>query len=346
MASPRKTEVLQLLRDSKDYVSGQQICESFGISRTAVWKIINQLKEEGYEITPLLGTQYDDRMKVIAEFVPRELGQKNNEIVSVSTPQILKDGKLVQTAKIVVATQVIEQAPEVDNRTLRSSFKEVGLESNESAAGRIQNDNGGNLTSIQAKIIRTKALTVFENAQDSDNQRLHDAIVSAAHGIIANASVLALLYKALDAVKKGRMSVREAMALLETYMDIDDDTHKSLIENLDKTIEEIEQSLQRKSQSQKEKNIQETYQETEKEKSNEQNAQEAYTETEQERKNQEEANKQLNTYEQTDEDIARDKTIEKQRKEGVDFSTGTIDFESPDWEKQVEQAETEGHKIE
>lgn len=93
-------------------------------------------------------------------------------------------------------------------------------------------------------------------------------------------------------------------------------------------------------------NTQEAYQETEKEKSNEQNAQEAYTETEQERKNQEEANKQLNTYEQTDEDLARDKAIEEQRKEGIDFSSGTIDFESPDWEKQVEQAEAEGHKIE
>lgn len=311
-----------------------------------IQKIQEALKEEGYEITPLLGTQYNGRMKVIAEFVPRQPGQKNNEIVSVRTPQILKDGKLVQAAKIVVATQVIEQAPEVDNRTLRSSFKEVGLESNESEAGRIQNDNGGNLTSIQAKIIRTKALTVFENAQDSDNQRLHDAIVSAAHGTIANAPVLALLYKALDAVKKGRMSVREAMALLEIHMDVGDDTHKSLMANLDKIPEEIEQQLQRRPQSQKEKNIQETYQETEKEKSNEQNAQEIYTETEQERKNQEEANRQLNTYEQTEKDIARDKAIEEQKKEGVDFSTGTIDFESPNWEKQVEQAEAEGHKIE
>lgn len=94
------------------------------------------------------------------------------------------------------------------------------------------------------------------------------------------------------------------------------------------------------------KNTQEAYQETKREKSNEQNAQEAYIETKQERKNQEEANKQLNTYEQTDEDIARDKAIEEQKKEGVDFSTGTIDFESPNWEKQVEQAEAEGHKIE
>ena len=94
------------------------------------------------------------------------------------------------------------------------------------------------------------------------------------------------------------------------------------------------------------KNAQEAYQETEREKSNEKNAQETYTETEQERRNQEEANKQLNTYEQTDEEIARDKAIEEQKKEGVDFSTGTIDFESPNWEKQVEQAEAEGHKIE
>lgn len=93
-------------------------------------------------------------------------------------------------------------------------------------------------------------------------------------------------------------------------------------------------------------NTQEAYQETEREKSNEQNAQETYTETEQEKRNQEEANRQLHTYEQTDEDIARDKAIEEQRKEGVDFSSGTIDFESPNWEKQVEQAEAEGHKIE
>lgn len=92
--------------------------------------------------------------------------------------------------------------------------------------------------------------------------------------------------------------------------------------------------------------VQETIEVTDKERSNEKNAQEAYTETEQERRNQKEAERQLKTYEQTDEEIARDKAIEEQKKEGVDFSTGTIDFESPNWEKQVEQAEAEGHKIE
>lgn len=45
-----KADILALLRNSKDYVSGQQLCDKFGVTRTAVWKVINQLKEEGYRI--------------------------------------------------------------------------------------------------------------------------------------------------------------------------------------------------------------------------------------------------------------------------------------------------------
>lgn len=45
-----KTEILQMLRKSDGYVSGQMLCDTFGVSRTAVWKVINQLKEEGYQI--------------------------------------------------------------------------------------------------------------------------------------------------------------------------------------------------------------------------------------------------------------------------------------------------------
>lgn len=45
-----KTEILTLLRDTEGYVSGQELCNKFGVSRTAIWKAINQLKEAGYEI--------------------------------------------------------------------------------------------------------------------------------------------------------------------------------------------------------------------------------------------------------------------------------------------------------
>ncbi len=169
-----------------------------------IQKIQETLKKEGYEITPLLGTIYNDGMKVIAEFVDTGSKYKEGEIVSVKKPQILKDGVLAQAARITVATKV-------------------------------------------------------ENTES---------------------------------------------------------------------------------------NIQETYQETEKEKSNEENAQEVYNETEKEKKNQEEAERQIHTTEQTEEDVTRATALKEQQKEGVDFSTESFDLESPDWEKQVEQAQAEGHKIE
>lgn len=45
-----KAEMLRILRDGTEYRSGQELCDRFGVSRTAVWKMINQLKEAGYDI--------------------------------------------------------------------------------------------------------------------------------------------------------------------------------------------------------------------------------------------------------------------------------------------------------
>ena len=45
-----KSEILRLLKSSETYLSGQQICEQFQVSRTAVWKVMEQLKKEGYQI--------------------------------------------------------------------------------------------------------------------------------------------------------------------------------------------------------------------------------------------------------------------------------------------------------
>ncbi len=46
-----KKEILKLLKTNRDaFVSGGKISESFEVSRTAIWKCINQLKAEGYEI--------------------------------------------------------------------------------------------------------------------------------------------------------------------------------------------------------------------------------------------------------------------------------------------------------
>ena len=55
-----KTEILKLLREQDGYLSGQQICETLGVSRTAVWKVMNQLKEEGYQIEAVPNKGYAD----------------------------------------------------------------------------------------------------------------------------------------------------------------------------------------------------------------------------------------------------------------------------------------------
>ena len=54
----RKQEVLRQLREADGYVSGQQLCEALGVSRTAVWKIINRLKEDGYPIEAVTNKGY------------------------------------------------------------------------------------------------------------------------------------------------------------------------------------------------------------------------------------------------------------------------------------------------
>lgn len=46
-----KEEILKLLKEKRDgFVSGQEISDKFGVSRTAIWKYINAIKEQGYEI--------------------------------------------------------------------------------------------------------------------------------------------------------------------------------------------------------------------------------------------------------------------------------------------------------
>lgn len=53
-----KAEILKMLRENDGYISGQRLCEEFGVSRTAVWKAINQLKEDGYEVEAVRNKGY------------------------------------------------------------------------------------------------------------------------------------------------------------------------------------------------------------------------------------------------------------------------------------------------
>jgi len=53
-----KAEILALLRESEDFISGQELCRRFGVTRSAVWKAVGQLKKEGYEIEAVQNRGY------------------------------------------------------------------------------------------------------------------------------------------------------------------------------------------------------------------------------------------------------------------------------------------------
>lgn len=53
-----KSEIIALLRQRGEHVSGQELCERFGVSRTAVWKAVEQLKKDGYHIEAVKNRGY------------------------------------------------------------------------------------------------------------------------------------------------------------------------------------------------------------------------------------------------------------------------------------------------
>ena len=53
-----KGEILKILRETDGYVSGQDLCDRLEVSRTAVWKVIRQLEQEGYGIDAVRNRGY------------------------------------------------------------------------------------------------------------------------------------------------------------------------------------------------------------------------------------------------------------------------------------------------
>ena len=111
-----KTRLLRILREAEEYVSGQQLCELFGVSRTAVWKIIGQLKEEGYGIEAVKNRGYKivdtpdvmTSQEILSRLHAEWMGQKCIHLASVDSTnnyakRIAEEGALAGT--LVVADE-------------------------------------------------------------------------------------------------------------------------------------------------------------------------------------------------------------------------------------------------
>ena len=44
-----KSEILRLLKENDTYISGQQLCEQFQVSRTAIWKAVSYTHLDVYK---------------------------------------------------------------------------------------------------------------------------------------------------------------------------------------------------------------------------------------------------------------------------------------------------------
>lgn len=62
------------MQNCQDFISGQEISEKFGVSRTAVWKAIRQLEAEGYVIEAVRNKGY--RLKEEPDLLTEEQLQK------------------------------------------------------------------------------------------------------------------------------------------------------------------------------------------------------------------------------------------------------------------------------
>lgn len=53
-----KSKILSVLKGSEDFVSGEELSKTLGVSRTAVWKNINSLRNNGYVINSVTNKGY------------------------------------------------------------------------------------------------------------------------------------------------------------------------------------------------------------------------------------------------------------------------------------------------
>lgn len=63
--------VCRALQESGDYLSGQELSRTLGISRAAVWKAVEALRRQGYDIEARTGRGY--RLIGAPDFLSREM---------------------------------------------------------------------------------------------------------------------------------------------------------------------------------------------------------------------------------------------------------------------------------
>lgn len=103
-----KSKILKMLRNADEFISGQSICDTLNISRTAVWKYINQLKAEGYEIEAVSNKGY--HIVHYPDIVTKEEIESQLVLEEAETENVIK--KVVFYDEVDSTNNVAKQAAE------------------------------------------------------------------------------------------------------------------------------------------------------------------------------------------------------------------------------------------
>lgn len=104
-----KEKILQLLRtNTNEYISGEELCHRFDVSRTAIWKHIKDLQEEGYTIHAVRNRGY--RLLAVPDVVTS--AEIRPGLKTKRMGQYVVDLKQTESTNIVAAKLAEEGEPE------------------------------------------------------------------------------------------------------------------------------------------------------------------------------------------------------------------------------------------
>ncbi len=119
-----KEEILERLLQEKDYVSGEALSQSFGVSRAAIWKSIQALREQGYPVEAATRKGY--RLSAAADVLTKHVIEEKIKQLRLQDqlPFVIYEDTVVSTN--LTAKQQLEQLSDGQGNHLIAAARQTG----------------------------------------------------------------------------------------------------------------------------------------------------------------------------------------------------------------------------
>lgn len=119
-----KTDILNLLAEADDYISGEALSERFGVSRAAIWKAVKSLKEQGYPIEAVTRKGY--RLQAGADVFTRHLVEAQIKKLNLQSEIDELIWLPVADSTNLAARRLVDEAPAASGNSLIVASRQTG----------------------------------------------------------------------------------------------------------------------------------------------------------------------------------------------------------------------------